>query len=480
MAVMMTIDGKKIEAEAGMTILEAAAANDIRIPTLCYLKERDPQASCRLCVVEVEGARTFQPSCATTVREGMVVRTDTEELRRNRKLTLELIMAHHPVDCHHCMRIGSSKEEDLDPMFCEMCFWCDCVRDGICELQKLNREYHVDRLPFELEGYRYPADSSLHSVIRDPNKCIKCRRCIDICNNVQTVHNLALKARGQEYRVTASMDQPMAYSPCVRCGRCVDVCPTGAVYMEEHIDEMLFCVHSYDTKTVGMVSSSLLGEMENLCGMPEGSLSVQKIVSAMHKLGVDYVISEEQAINASRKEAEAILEGADAPVVISNSFAVKNFVKSRFADLADRVRYYSSVQESFAKEVGKLADRLHLPDESVKTVVFTANNENGAQAREENTVDFSMNAREIYRIFLRTGVDLCRTVATDALKQDPDPKLVYGDVTGPVVFDHSADPEVRRLNGKLIAVAHNLGQSAKLLEEIRAGNSPYDVIRLNG
>ena len=106
MAVNLTIDDKAIEAREGMTILEAARENGIRIPTLCYMKELDPHASCRLCVVEVEGARTFQPSCATQVREGMVVRTNTEAIRKNRKLTLEMIMAHHPVDCHHCLRLG--------------------------------------------------------------------------------------------------------------------------------------------------------------------------------------------------------------------------------------------------------------------------------------------------------------------------------------------------------------------------------------
>ena len=110
MAINMMIDEKAIEAEEGMTILEAARQNGIHIPTLCYMKELKPQASCRICIVEIEGARTFQPSCATKVREGMVVRTNTEELRRNRKLTLQMIMAHHPVDCHHCLRIGRDRK----------------------------------------------------------------------------------------------------------------------------------------------------------------------------------------------------------------------------------------------------------------------------------------------------------------------------------------------------------------------------------
>ncbi|MBQ6622011.1 MAG: (2Fe-2S)-binding protein [Mogibacterium sp.] len=477
MAVTLTIDNKKIEVEAGTTILEAARQNGIHIPTLCYLKELDPHASCRICVVEVEGSRTFQPSCATAVREGMVVHTDTEAVRANRKKTLEMIMAHHPVDCHHCMRIGSSKEEDLDPMFCEMCFWCDCVRDGICELQKLNREYHVGHLPFALEGYRYPIDNSLHSVVRDANKCIKCRRCVDVCNDVQTVHNLALYGRGQEYRVTAAMGKPMAESPCVRCGRCVDVCPTGSVYMEENIDKMLFTAHAYDMPTVGMASSTLLGDLEELCGMEPGTLDIRRVVAALHKLGVDHVVSEEQAVTESRRAAEAILADADGPVILSNSHAVKNFVESNFSDLADQVRYYPSVQASFASIAEELARKTGCADRC-QTIVFTANNENGAEAKETGVVDFSMNAREIYRTFLRTGVDLKRMKTVDALKFETDPKFVYGAATGPVTFNYEKEPEVLTINGKRVAIAHNLGQTRKLLEEVISGVSTYDIIRL--
>ena len=478
MAVTITIDEKVLEVQEGMTILEAARANGIHIPTLCYLKELDPRASCRICVVEVEGAQTFQPSCATQVRDGMVVRTDTEEIRKNRKLTLEAIMAHHPVDCHHCLRLGSSKEEDLDPKFCEMCFWCDCVRDGICELQKLNREYHVDALPFEVEGYRYPLDDSLHSVTRDANKCIKCRRCVDVCNDVQSVHNLALFGRGQDYRVTASMDKSMKESPCVRCGRCVDVCPTGAIYMEENIDKMLFYAHSYQARTIGMVSATLLSDLEQLNNMQPGTMDIHKVIAGLKKLGVDQVISEEQAIGASQKAAEALIEGADGPIILSNSFAVKNFVGSKYADLADKVTYYPSVQESFAAIAKDLATNLGYETSKLKTVVFTANNENGAQAKEQGTVDFSMNAREVYRVFRRTGVELTVMGTMDALKLAVDPDCVFGSVTGPIAFNYESEPEVMKIDGKRIAIAHNLGQTAKLLEEVRNGSSQYDVIRL--
>lgn len=477
--ITITINGKQIEAAEGTTILEAARANGIKIPTLCYLKELDPRASCRMCVVEIEGRRGFQPSCATRISEGMVIHTDTEELRKKRKLTLELIMAHHPVDCHHCLRIGNSKEEDLDPTFCEMCFWCDCERDGICELQALNREYHVDKLPFELKSYTYETDSSLGSITRNNNKCVKCRRCVDVCNDVQTVHNLALYGRAQEFHVTSSMNKPMSESLCVRCGRCVDVCPTGALYMKESIDAMLCESHSHDRQTVGMVSTSILKGLEDLNKMQEGTLDLHKVIGGMKKLGVKCIVSEEQVIDACKAEAEEIILAADGPVILSNSFAVKQFVNQYYAELSDKIRYFSSTQEKFGKMAQEeLADTFGWGSSNIKTVVFSDNNENGAEAAEEHTVDFSMNAREVYRLFMRTGVDLTRIRPTDPVRLVPGRRFDYEAVTGPVAFSYDKEPEVRKINGKKCAVAHNLGQVRKLLDEVKSGTCSYDVIRL--
>ena len=475
----ITIDDQQLEVAEGITILEAARGNGIHIPTLCFLKELDPRASCRICVVEVEGMRTFQPSCSTKVRDGMVVRTNTEAVRANRKLTLELIMAHHPVDCHHCLRIGSSKEQGLDPKFCEMCFFCDCVRDGICELQALNREYHVDNLPFALEGCRYEEDVSLHSIIRNSNKCVKCRRCVDVCNDVQNVHNLAMFSRGQDYRVTASMGKPMQESLCVRCGRCVDVCPTGALYMEESIDHMLSDAHTYGITTVGMVSASVLPELERLNHMEPGTLDIHRVIAGMKKIGIDCMISEEQVVNANQELAEKLIQTSKKTAVISNSFAVKNFVEEFYPHLAHQISYYPSVQETFDSMVrGEVAGQFGWDVNTIKTVVFTDNNENGAEAQEKNTANYSMNSREIYRTFQRTGVDLRRIHSKDPLKFGMEKEYVFTDVTGPVAFNYEKEIQVLKVAGKKVAIAHNLGQCRKLLEELESGSCPYDIIRL--
>ena len=479
--VRLTINDKDCKASEGMTILEAARANDIRIPTLCHFEGLEGRANCRMCVVEVEGMRTSQPACVTKIREGMVVQTETEKLQAARKATLELIMAHHAVDCHHCMRIGSSSEQSLDPKFCEMCFWCDCERDGFCELQTLNREYHVDVLPYIQHEKDYEVDKSLDSVIRNPNKCIKCRRCVDVCGQVQTVHNLSMANRGRDIMVVPEMGRPMAESACVRCGHCVDVCPVGAIYMQEHKDEVLYMTHSYDVNTVAQLSEDVIPELTELFKVEDGAISMNQVCSALHKIGFDKVVTDECAKKASAKQAAEIIEkkiSGKEPVIITNSSAVVNFVDRYFTDMKDKIDAYESAQTIFGRAAGEgNAFGLGKP---VKTVNITKVKEMGAEAKETGNVDYVWNARELYRVFLRTGGAPHRKGATafDTFAGEesvlPYPQLL-GDKEWTLTPDYE---EVAILvDGKAYkcAVACNLGQVRRLLE---GDYKNYDVIRL--
>lgn len=474
--VRLTINGKDCKAESGMTILEAARANDIRIPTLCHFEGLEGRANCRMCVVEVEGMRTSQPACVTKIREGMVVQTETEKLQAARKATLELIMAHHAVDCHHCMRIGSSSEQSLDPKFCEMCFWCDCERDGFCELQTLNREYHVDVLPYIQHEADYEKDTSLDSVIRNPNKCIKCRRCVDICGEVQTVHNLSMANRGRDIMVVPEMGKPMAESACVRCGHCVDVCPVGAIYMQEHKDEMLYFAHSYDTDVAAQVSADVIPELAKLFKVDENEITLGKIAAALHKVGVKTVVSDEHAKYTSAKQAAEIIEKkiGKEPVIITDSSAVMNFVDRYFPGMKDKIDCYDSAQTSFCKSAAELEG-----EKPLKLVNITNVKEAGAEGKETGNADYVINARELYRIFLRTGGAPHKRAAQALDKTWTDGNLPYEVLLGCKAWNLDKDPEEVAIivNGKphKCAVAHNLGQVRKLLE---GDYKNYDVVRL--
>ena len=484
--VNVTIDGRTLAVEEGKTILQAAKENDIYIPTLCHFEGIEGRANCRICVVEVEGMRTFQPSCVTRVREGMVVNTNTYRVRAARKATLQLIMAHHAVDCHHCMRIGSSSEQSLDPYFCEMCFWCDCERDGFCELQTLNREYHVDVLPYIQHEADYEVDKSLDSVIRNPNKCIKCRRCVDVCGEVQTVHNLSMANRGRDIMVVPEMGKPMAESACVRCGHCVDVCPVGAIYMQEHKDEVLYNTHSYDVSTAVQISSDVLPELTRLYKLKDGEISMNQVCSSLRKIGFDKVVTDEYAKAESARQAAEIIDEkvGKSPVIITSSHAVMNFVDRYFADMKDKIDVYESTQTIFGRVPGE--DNAFGFDKPVRTVNISNVKEMGAEAKEIGNVDFVWNARELYRVFLRTGGAPHRkhSAAFDELGAGNAANggknvLPYSELLGDKEWTLTADYEEVAIlaDGKTYkcAVAHNLGQVRRLLE---GDYRNYDVVRL--
>ena len=466
--VTISINGNEYQAESGATILAAAAANGVHIPTLCHFEGLPGRANCRMCIVEVEKMRGFQPACVTKIRDGMVIRTETEEIRNARKTTLELIMSDHAVDCHHCLRIGSTDEQNLDPKFCECCFWCDCVRDGFCELQTLCREYHVDVLPYVQHEHDYEEDVSLGSVARNPNKCVKCRRCVDVCNDVQTVHNLSMAKRGREIEVVPELGHDMAHSACVRCGRCVDVCPCGAVYLQEHKDDVLYWAHSYEYRTAACVGADVLPELERLYRLQPGSITLQQLSAALRKLGFDEVYDTDEFINqaALRLENSVAKKSGTAPVYVTTSFAVRNFVEKQLPGSAASVVFGESPLSLFGQAMRAKASA---DGRRLKTVFISAHGENAAEAAETGAVDYAVSARELYRIFLRSGGAPARRrpAPLDTLGIAECSPLTA--LLRPRDFSLSAEAEMAELTlgGKKLsaAVTRNLGQTRAALAD---------------
>ena len=465
--VNLMINGKALSVPVGTTILEAARANGIHIPTLCFLKELDPHASCRMCVVEVEGARTFQHACAARVREGMVVYTDTEAVRASRKLTLELLLSNHAVDCHHCLRIGSSRCGDLDPKFCEMCFFCDCVKDGFCELQALAREYKVDKLPFEQKHNTLPIDATT-AIVRNPNKCIKCKRCVDVCGKVQTVHNLAASGRGCEITIGPAFGKPMAESACIGCGRCAEVCPTGAIYAMEHKDELVYYAHRDGIRTAAAVSAALIPELERVLHCKPGSVSLPKIVGALRKIGVDTVVDTAEAEEAARAQAETLLDeklGRGKPVILTNSFAAKAFLEKTFPEKKNSFLFYDSALTVFGKAAAEYDKRF----------AFGPVGGDAMECDKTHCVDIAVNARELARIMIRTGSEPHpgRTAEADTLGL---PRFAghCSRLLGEAAWNMDSEPECFEEHGLRCVICHNLGQARKALAE----TDRYDVIRV--
>lgn len=390
--VELIINGKHVVAPEGSTILEAARLNGIEMSTLCAVEGLKPKAACKLCMVEIEGEEQEKLACATKVKPGMCIATDSPSLFSKRKALIEEMFRQHTVDCHHCLRIGSTKAEHFDPKFCESCFFCDCVRDGFCELQSLALRFGVDKLPFEIQEHDFGMDSSTGSVIRNMDKCIKCRRCVEVCER-QGVGILGLRKREKGQTVGAKTD--MRNDGCIRCGRCVEVCPTGALFMAEHKDEILYSTHQYGTQTVALLCPDAVEPLEKLYG---AGFSFEQVAAALKKIGIDHVFDGRDAEALSQEKAVELLNGrlGKAPLLLSEKYAAKSYLQTRFPDLSERFAFYDSPLKCFSDFA-----KAKFPD--AKLIYISAENGCGAEALETGAVDYFINPRELFRIFLRTG-----------------------------------------------------------------------------
>jgi ferredoxin len=471
--VTLTINGKTVSVPAGTTILGAAKTAGVRIPTLCAYEGMGPHAACRLCAVKIAGEDKEKLACATKAAEGMDVTTDSPELFAERKAALTEMFRQHTVDCCHCVRTGGSRIEDLDPKICENCFFCDCVRDGFCELQALSREFGISKLPFEIHEYDFPVDESTGVIIRDPNKCVKCRRCADVCKNTQAVGVLGMVKLEKGQIVGVSSAPSLAESDCIRCGRCVDVCPTGAVYMREHKDEIVYFGHSYDARTAVLLDGSVLPELERLYGAAPGSLKLGSVVTALKKLGIDkiYDAAEAESSAAAAAAAKLARRRRNTPAILTNDPAAKTFLEKNFAALKGDFVFYDSAQTVFAKAL-----------ENDPAMRFSVGGQNSLadEAQKTGAACYFYNARELFRILKRTGADPTRRTETapDALGLES-AENPYAPLFAPVTWTVGGEAEELSFDagGKTVRalVCRNPAQAKKALSGDVSG---YDVIRV--
>ncbi|MRR37133.1 NADH:ubiquinone oxidoreductase, partial [bacterium] len=265
----ITIDGKVTAVPQGTTILEAARGLAIHIPTLCHLElhrmdVRNQPASCRICVVEVEGRRNLAPACATPVTEGMVVKTHSLRVIDARKAVLELILSDHPRDCLICSRSGG------------------------CELQNLTERFGVREIRFQGEMSTYPKDYS-PAIVRDMDKCVMCRRCETMCNEVQACKVLSGVNRGFTSVVAPAFELNLDETVCTNCGQCVAVCPVGALTERDHTAEVLEALADPAKVVVVQTAPAIRAALGESLGMETGTLVTGKMVTALRELGFDHV-----------------------------------------------------------------------------------------------------------------------------------------------------------------------------------------------
>jgi len=264
--VKITINNRQYEVPSNYTILDACRAAQIDVPTLCFLKDINETGACRMCVVEVEGARNLQASCVTPVRDGMVVKTNTPRVINSQKTTLELLLANHNIEC------------------------LVCNRNGQCELQDLAERFQLKEIYFDNYKKREPIyDDASVSIVRDTSKCVLCGRCVSVCKKQAGMSVLTFINRGFETHVGPAFDEKMEYAGCIYCGQCINVCPVDALKEKPHIDIVWDAINDPKKHVVFQTAPAVRAAIAEEFGYEIGTGATGKMVAAIRRLGVNKV-----------------------------------------------------------------------------------------------------------------------------------------------------------------------------------------------
>ena len=500
------IDDKHVQVPAGTTIHMAAKEVGINIPTLCYLNLKDfgcvnKVASCRVCVVEVEGKGNLAPACSTPVFEGMKVCTNSIRVLNSRKTVLELMLSDHPKDC------------------------LTCQKSGECELQSLAISFGIREIKYQGKESTYRKDAT-KSIIRDRDKCIMCRRCETMCNEVQTVGVLSAIDRGFNAVVSTALEMDLKDSVCTFCGQCVAVCPTGALVERDATWDVLAALANPKKTVIVQTAPAVRTALGEEFGYPAGTGVTGKLAAALRKLGFSKVFDTDFAADLTiMEEASELLDRltrykagdktVKLPLLTSCCPAWVNFFEHNFPDLLDipssaksPMQMFSAVAKNiYTKELG--IDRKDLVVVSVMPCLakkYEADREEFSKDGNYDT-DIVITTRELARlikyaninfhslededfdkplgestgagvIFGRTGgvIEAALRTAADWYTGESLEKIDYKEVRG-LEGVRSADVKVGDLDLK-IGIAHGLGEARKLLNEIRAGKSQYHAIEI--
>jgi len=403
--IKVIVDNKEVVVPAGSTVLDAAKKANIHIPTLCHLDLHDTKmvnkaASCRVCVVEVEGRRNLAPSCATPATDGMVVKTNTIRVLEARKTVIELLISDHPKDC------------------------LSCAKAGECELQDLAEKCGLRKINITGEAQSTYKKDITRSLIRDMDKCVMCRRCETMCNEVQAVGALSGINRGFNAVVSPAFELPMGDTVCTHCGQCVAVCPTGALTENDATWEVVEALADPEKVVVVQTAPAVRVALGEEFGGEPGSIVTGKMVSALKKIGFDHVFDTDFTADLTiLEEGTELLErlnkflGGDTkalPILTSCCPAWVNFVESQFPELIDIPSTAKSPQQMFGSVAKSyFADKLNVKRENMVVVsVMPCLAKKYEATREEFSVDGNpdvdivISTRELAHMIKKFNIDM--------------------------------------------------------------------------
>jgi NADP-reducing hydrogenase subunit HndD len=394
------INKQPVEVAASSTILEAASRAGIKIPTLCHVETQHPKGACRVCMVDVEGAKSMVASCTTPVIEGMKVTTNSRNVREARKFVVELLISEH---CGECKT---------------------CVRNDDCELQSLARELGIMDITYEGERLKTHIDDSTPALVRDSGKCIKCRRCMTVCNEMQGVGSLAAQGRGFESRIGPAFDQQLEGVACVQCGQCAAVCPVGAITEKEHIDFVWDAIEDPSKFVVVQTAPAIRAALGECFGYDPGTLVTGKMVSALRLLGFDRIFDTNFTADLTiMEEGTELLLRLKKALVDKQQVALPQFTSCSpgwikyaeyfYPDILDNISTCKSPQQMFgavAKTYYAKKAGVDPKDVIVVSVMPCTAKKFEAQRPEMNDsgfqdVDYVLTTRELARMIKQSGID---------------------------------------------------------------------------
>ena len=392
--VTLTINGKKITVPEHTTVFSAAEKAGISIPALCRHEDLEPKGACGMCIVKIEGQPGYKRSCVTAVEEGMEVLTSTAEIRDIRRGILELVLAAHPADC------------------------LQCIKHGKCELQTLAERFEIRDLRYDRYTRGLPVDRSSFGIVRDMNKCIGCGRCVQVCNEVQTVASIFFHGRGSNTIVSPAYGTTMGDSVCVNCGQCIVYCPVGALYEKEAIEEVWKAIDDPDKVVVAQIAPAVRVAIGEEFGLEPGELSIGKLYSALKALGIDVVFdtnfsADLTIVEEATEFLERLKESGPFPLITSCSPGWIKFGETFYPELLENVSSCKSPQQMLGALIkthyaeSRGLDRNKIVSLSIMPCTAKKFEAGRPEMRSSGArdVDYVLTTREIARMIRQVGID---------------------------------------------------------------------------
>ena len=499
--VNLTIDNINVSVPEGTTIMDAAKMADIPIPKLCYLKDINEIAACRVCVVELEGMERLVTSCNNVVKEGMVIHTNSPKVRTARRQTVQLILSQHDCKC------------------------ATCVRSGNCTLQSLANDLNIIEIPFKQRLEEFPWDKEF-PLIRDSQKCIKCMRCIQVCDKIQDLHIWDVTSTGSRTTINVTGNHKISEVSCSLCGQCITHCPVGALRECDDRSKLIEALADPEIVTMVQVAPAVRTAWGEQIGLSHEEATMGKMGSALRKIGVDYIFDTTFTADLTiMEEGTEVLDrltrflngdkNVCLPILTSCCPAWVNFFEHHFPDLLNIPSTARSPQQMFGS-IAKTywAEKMGIPREKLVVVsIMPCLAKKYECDREEfkvngnPDVDYSISTRELATLIKRANIGfnlLPNSEFDNPMGESTGAGVIFG-TTGGVMeaalrsvyeiytgttlenvnFEHVRGLEgVRRatinLNGfeLKVGIAHGLGNARRLLEDIRNGHNEYHAIEI--